>query len=55
MTVRQLQRQLDHALKMKRLYRLRCWDKAVARLNLEIMQRRRPVASGRNAVVWKAA
>ncbi len=58
MTVRQLQRQLDHAVKMRRLYRLRCWDKAIAKLNLEIMARVRPAkpanTSGRRAVVWEA-
>lgn len=39
-TLRQLERDLNHAIKMRRLYRLRSWDRAIARLNLAIMERR---------------
>jgi hypothetical protein len=43
MTVRQLQRQLEHACKMHRLTRQRGWQRAIARINREIMARCRPV------------
>ena len=43
MTKRQLQKQHAHAFKMKRLTRMRGWEKALARLNLEIMRRSKPI------------
>lgn len=40
--IRELRRQLDHAIKMRRIYRLRGWDRAIAKLNRQIMERARP-------------
>ena len=39
MTIRELRRQHAHAVKMRRIYRLRSWDKAISRLCRAIMER----------------
>lgn len=43
MTLRQLHRELEHAYRMHRITRQRGWQRAIARLNREIMSRVRPV------------